>query len=190
MADLSLGHQARITADQIMSWGPCDTYDKARIEELFGNGRTPRQVLALDIPEPDRCWVLLNLLSAREQIMCGVAAAEAALMSAGVTDSRCWDAIREVRVHTFADVDNEIPLCAAKDEADDAWEQASFPSSVMPEPLAMEAVCQACDFHMDDMAPYYAIVAAADAGVSWDVLFGQIMHYVEDPEEWVLWRDW
>ena len=62
---------AHITIDQVLSWGPCGGY--ATRDELLAitGGRdsiAPVDVLALDIPAPDRFWLLLRpeILGERE----------------------------------------------------------------------------------------------------------------------------
>jgi len=51
----------RITADQIISWCPCNRYPDDRVRQLGPvMGLTPLEIAALDIPHADRVWVLLR----------------------------------------------------------------------------------------------------------------------------------
>ena len=50
-----------ITADQIISWRPCPDYPDGRVRQLVpGQGLTPLEIAALEIPHADRVWVLLR----------------------------------------------------------------------------------------------------------------------------------
>ena len=48
----------KITKDFIMSYGPCEEYPESRVTELIGEGKTPLEILRLNIPPEDRLWVL------------------------------------------------------------------------------------------------------------------------------------
>jgi hypothetical protein len=51
----------RITASQIIFWCPCNRYPDGRVRQLVpGQGLTPLEIAALDIPHADRVWVLLR----------------------------------------------------------------------------------------------------------------------------------
>ena len=50
----------KITVKQIMAWGPCEEYTESRVQELIGRGKTPFEILGLNIPLQDRLWVLLH----------------------------------------------------------------------------------------------------------------------------------
>lgn len=59
-----------ITVDQIMNFcpAPCAEYPRERVAELIGDGKTPLEILDLDIPIQDRFWVLFReaIIPARE----------------------------------------------------------------------------------------------------------------------------
>jgi hypothetical protein len=49
----------KITAEQIISWEPCDNYPEDLIHELVGDGVTVEQILETDkIPTADKIWLL------------------------------------------------------------------------------------------------------------------------------------
>ncbi len=48
----------KITTEFIMSHGPCPDYPRSRVDQLIGSGKTPLQILNLDIPATDRVWVM------------------------------------------------------------------------------------------------------------------------------------
>ena len=50
----------KITVAQIMEWNPCGDYPEERVKKLIGRGKTPAQILDLDIPAEDRLWVVLR----------------------------------------------------------------------------------------------------------------------------------
>jgi len=52
----------KITVDQIMSHRPCADYTRERVTELIGDGKTPREISALDIPAQDIVWELIYAL--------------------------------------------------------------------------------------------------------------------------------
>ena len=49
-----------ITVEQIMTFMPCSDYLEPRVRELIGDGKTPLEILNLDIPAMDRLWVVLR----------------------------------------------------------------------------------------------------------------------------------
>ncbi len=49
-----------ITVKDIMAWSPCGQYSQSRVETLIGSGKTPVEILALDIPLKDRLWAILR----------------------------------------------------------------------------------------------------------------------------------
>ena len=51
-----------ISVDDVMRFGPCDPYDRGRVEELFaGRERVSAlDILGADIPARDRLWVVLH----------------------------------------------------------------------------------------------------------------------------------
>lgn len=53
---------------EVMEWGPCGGYSRARIQELVGNGAPPEQIRSNDsIPMVDRFWALSHLLSSSQR---------------------------------------------------------------------------------------------------------------------------
>ena len=51
-----------VTIDDILSWAPCDDYDRARVEELMGDRKriSALEILELDIPIDHRLWAVLR----------------------------------------------------------------------------------------------------------------------------------
>ena len=43
-----------------MNWEPCSEYTESRVKELIGKGKTPLEILELEIPAEDRLWVVLR----------------------------------------------------------------------------------------------------------------------------------
>ena len=111
-----------VTTELIMSWDPC--YTAFHVRELVGAGVTPRQVAEADLPAEDRYWVLCHLLSPEDQRLLAAAVAERALMAAGVTDSRSWEAIRVARLFAMGEA-TEAELDAAWAAADAAAAEAA-----------------------------------------------------------------
>jgi len=61
---------------------------------------------AHDVPNLDRVWLLLNcgMLGISDVLLVAAAAAERALLCAGITDARCWDAVRVTRLAALGEV--------------------------------------------------------------------------------------
>ena len=57
-----------ITVDEIMACCPCADYPRERVAELCGSGVTAAQVLAADIPNEDKHWLLTNVLARRDRV--------------------------------------------------------------------------------------------------------------------------
>lgn len=64
-----------ITVDQIMSWRPCSSYPRERVECLIGEGKTLQEFAALDIPTADRVWGFIQLMDERQRRLFAVACA-------------------------------------------------------------------------------------------------------------------
>jgi len=120
-----------VTAEQILSWSPCPEYPESRVRQLVGAGVTPRQVAEADLPAEDRYWVLCHLLSPEDQRLLAAAVAERALMAAGVTDSRSWEAIRVARLFAMGE--------ATEAELDAAWAAADAAAAEAAEAMAARA---------------------------------------------------
>ena len=117
-----------ITVDDIMSWDPCDLYDLAVIEEFIGFGKTPLEILDLDIPGEDRLWVVLReeIIPARELHLLACDFAEVALMrdrEAGLEPHEAsWEAIRIKRLWVDGlATDQDARNCARKSARNVAW---------------------------------------------------------------------
>lgn len=87
-----------ISIDRIMSWGPCEDYDREKLLAITG-GRLEmswREWLALDAPIADKVWLGIRLLPEREQHLFACRCAERPLMrerKAGrEPDKRSWKA--------------------------------------------------------------------------------------------------
>ena len=48
----------KITVREIMKFGPC--YSEEKVRGLIGEGKTPLEILDLDIPKSDKFWLLLR----------------------------------------------------------------------------------------------------------------------------------
>jgi len=51
-----------ITAELVGSWEPCEPYTRTRLMELYGAGKTLREIAAGDVPIQDRLWTLTRVL--------------------------------------------------------------------------------------------------------------------------------
>jgi len=71
----------KITTEFIMSHGPCPDYPRSRIAQLIGSGKTPLQILELDIPAKDRVWVMTRegILTHSELVQFAINCAERVL---------------------------------------------------------------------------------------------------------------
>ncbi len=71
----------KITTEFIMSHGPCPDYPRSRIDQLIGSGKTPLQILELDIPAKDRVWVMTRsgILTHSELVQFAINCAERVL---------------------------------------------------------------------------------------------------------------
>jgi hypothetical protein len=51
-----------VTVDEVMAWRPCDSYPRARVEELWAGrrGLTALEILDLKVPGEDRLWTVLR----------------------------------------------------------------------------------------------------------------------------------
>jgi MoxR-like ATPase len=50
-----------VTVDEVMDWGPCDSYPRERVEELWaGLNLTALEILDLKVPGEDRLWAVLR----------------------------------------------------------------------------------------------------------------------------------
>jgi len=50
----------KITVQQIMEWKPCYRYPEEKVQEIIGNGKTPLEILELDLPVRDKFWLLFR----------------------------------------------------------------------------------------------------------------------------------
>ena len=48
----------KITVEEIMKLKPC--YTKEKVKDLIGSGKTPLEILDLEIPKNDKVWLLLR----------------------------------------------------------------------------------------------------------------------------------
>ena len=149
----------KITVDQIMAWGPCSPYTDARVRELVGDGLTPREIAALDIPPEDRFWALTNLLDERDCRLLACDIAESVVHFTG-DDPRCVDVIWVSRRYAFGLADHD-ELSAAR------------------------AAARAATWAAARAAARYAARAAArttaDAAlhVAWDAHIARALDYIE-----------
>jgi len=136
----------KITVKQIMAWGPCAEYPDSRVQELIGRGKTPFEILGLNIPLQDRLWVLLHKEIVPESLLhllsCDFAEMVVHLnpdsrVQAAITAKRNWidgkvtDEKLDAAWDSASDaVWDACVACAASDDAawaanDDAWDSAS-----------------------------------------------------------------
>ena len=190
----------KITVDQIMAWGPCSPYTDARVRELVGDGLTPREIAALDIPPEDRFWALTNLLDERDCRLLACDIAESVVHFTG-DDPRCVDAIRISRRYAFGLADHDelsiaraaarasacdatwAAVDAARATADAAWAAArTTAASAWPAWAAVAAARATAD------AAWAAARATADAAwdtadaalhVAWDAHIARALDYIE-----------
>jgi len=50
----------KITVREIMKLGPCSYYSEEKVTDLIGEGKTPLEILDLEIPKSDKFWLLLR----------------------------------------------------------------------------------------------------------------------------------
>jgi len=50
----------KITVEEIMKWKPCSYYSEEKVKDLIGKGKTPLEILDLEIPKSDKFWLLLR----------------------------------------------------------------------------------------------------------------------------------
>ena len=50
----------KITVREIMELKPCSDYPEEKVKVLIGGGKTPLEILDLDIPKNDKFWLLLR----------------------------------------------------------------------------------------------------------------------------------
>ena len=116
------------TVADVLSWEPCDSYDEARITELWAGREslTALDILALDIPISDRFWAVLRPEAIDEATLRALACdfAERALnreRDAGrEPDPRSWKAIEVARAYARGEASNaerRAAWAAARDAA-------------------------------------------------------------------------
>jgi len=50
----------KITVREIMKLSPCSYYSEEKVTDLIGEGKTPLEILDLEIPKSDKFWLLLR----------------------------------------------------------------------------------------------------------------------------------
>jgi len=162
----------KITVDQIMEWEPCPPYTDARVRELVGDGLTPREIAALDIPPEDRFWALTNLLDERDCRLLACDIAESVVHLTG-DDPRCVDAIWVSRRYAFGLADHDelsIARAAARASACDAtW--AAVAAARATADAAWAAARATADAAWD--------TADAALHVAWDAHIARALDYIE-----------
>ena len=112
----------KITVKQIITWGPCAEYTESRVQELIGRGKTPFEILGLNIPLQDRFWVLLHKEIIPESLLHLLSCDFAEMVVHLNPDSRVQAAITAKRNWIDGEVTDE-KLDAAWDSASDAvWD--------------------------------------------------------------------
>ncbi len=120
----------KITTNQIMLWKPCPDYTRARVAELIGKGKTPLQILDLNIPAVDRLWVVLReeIIPRREMglLACDYATAALPIWQAQYpNDERPADCLAVARRYWRGEA-TEQERTAARDAAWDAAGAAAW----------------------------------------------------------------
>lgn len=119
-----------VTVDEVMSWGPCKSYDRARVKSLFAGREslTAADIEALDIRLVDRLWVLIEMMpSDRERRLFAADCAEAALLDEAwgrgdEIDDRLLAAIDCTRRFAYGETDAREIEAARRNAADAAWD--------------------------------------------------------------------
>ncbi len=127
-----MSKRLRCTAEQVMSWEPCEDYTEEVVRRLFGRRKylDARQILALDIPAGDRLWAALREEVIPAPLLHEFACREAhsALMrerrAGREPDERLWNAI-SVKRRWLRGQATDDDLAAAWDAAGEAaWDAA------------------------------------------------------------------
>jgi len=115
----------KITTEMVMRWESCYTLgsgeqDEARIRSYLGDGKTPGECLDLDIPIPDRFWLVLrdDVLDNRTLRLFACDCAEH--VQPPNVDPRSWDAIRVSRLYARGQ-STKKELAEAAEAAAEAW---------------------------------------------------------------------
>lgn len=117
----------RVTVDDILSWGPCPPYDRARIKQLFGRRKYMNALQILDLVQisiVDRFWGVLRPEMIDERILRLFACdcAERALRRAG-REPDAWKAVEVSRRYARGEATDK-ELDAARDAARAAGDAA------------------------------------------------------------------
>jgi len=149
----------KITVKQIIAWAPCEEYTESRVQELFGRGKTPFEILGLNIPLQDKLWVLLHKEIIPESLLHLLACDFAEMVVHLNPDSRVQAAITAKRNWIDGEVTDK-KLDAARDSASDAvwdardavwdardaaWAAVSAAAWAARNAAASDAVCAARD---------------------------------------------
>jgi hypothetical protein len=111
----------KITVKQIMAWGPCEEYTESRVQELIGCGKTPFEILGLNISLQDRFWVLLHKEIIPESLLHLLACDFAEMVVQLNPDSRVQAAITAKRNWIDGEVTDEKLDAACAAARDAAW---------------------------------------------------------------------
>jgi len=140
----------------------CNVWLRDRIELFMPpEGVTLREVLHADACVSDRIWVLTHCgsLSGSDVAMLAAAATERALLSAAVTDERCWDAVRVARLVALGEADDLLSQVEAAAEA-------AVEADVVFRDALAAAVAEESEVRL---AAWEAAEAAAEAAVEAEV---------------------
>jgi hypothetical protein len=112
-----------VTVDEVMAWGPCDSYPRERVEELWAGrrGLTALEILDLKVPGKDRLWAVLRneffTDAELRELACDYAESVIGFYESKFPgDDRPRNAIRVARRFARGD--------ATRDELSDAWSAA------------------------------------------------------------------
>lgn len=162
-----------VTVDEIMSWNPCDDYDRPRVESLFAGREslTVHDIDALGISASDRLWAFIGMMpDDRTRRLYAAHVAEAALLDAAwfgsAVDERSLRAIDTTRKYVRGEAD-EADLALARADADAAWIVAYDATDALAAGAAAEAARAVTDVTRDVADVARAAVSLA-ACVAWN----------------------
>jgi hypothetical protein len=120
-------NRMKITANQIISWGPCPMYPAALVRELVGDGVTIEEILETKkIPNADKAWMLTReeIFPAKQIHELACRFAEYALSKADNPDPRSVEAIRVKRLWIAGKATDEEMRKARVAAWSSAWSSA------------------------------------------------------------------
>jgi len=153
----------KITVREIMKLGPCSYYSEEKVTDLIGEGKTPLEILDLEIPKSDKFWLLLRPESIPLRQLHTLACDFAQEVAYLNPDPRVQAAIDAKRLWIDGKITDE-ELKKAVEDADDAARAAAYAASWAAANAAADAAAYAAWSAADaTRAAAYATRAAAYA---------------------------